>query len=103
MFLNTAIMNIWHPGRFLPRSNKIHLARDGVTEVEGPGCVDDRPFIVTLLDPFDLVGLIKGRDRETAFWERGEGGEGEVEAEVNGEVEMQKQKQKPSNRNSCAV
>ena len=72
MLVNSVLLNVNHPGRFLPRSNKIYLARDGVTELEGPGWVDKRPFLATLLDPFDLVGLFKGRDKETAFWESAE-------------------------------
>lgn len=54
---------------FLPRSNKVYLSKDGVTEVEGPGWVDKRPFLATVVDPFDLVGLIMGRDKTTKFWE----------------------------------
>ena len=69
VLINSLMLNIWHPSRFLPRSNKIYLSRDGVTELEGPGWVEKRPFIVTLLDPFDIVGLIKGRDKASAFWE----------------------------------
>ena len=37
MFLNTTMLNIFHPMAQLPRSNKIYLAKDGVTELEGPG------------------------------------------------------------------
>ena len=69
MFANSAMLNVWFPARYLPRSNKVFLCKDGVTEEVGPGWVDKRPFLVTLLDPFDLVGLIKGRDKATAFWE----------------------------------
>ncbi|KAH0538387.1 hypothetical protein FGG08_005036 [Glutinoglossum americanum] len=69
MFINSVVLNIWHPARYLPRSNKCYLSRDGVTERMGPGWVDKRPFIVTVLDPFDIAGLIKGRDKETAFWD----------------------------------
>lgn len=71
MFINTAVLNIWHPGRFMPRSNKIYLARDGVTEHKGPGWVDKRPFLATLFDPFDIAGLVTGRDKLcTAFWDQ---------------------------------
>lgn len=72
MLVNSIMLNVWHPARFLPRSNKVYLARDGVTELEGPGWVDKRPWWVSALDPFDLNGLIKGKDKETAFWEHEE-------------------------------
>ncbi|KIY73550.1 hypothetical protein CYLTODRAFT_386713 [Cylindrobasidium torrendii FP15055 ss-10] len=71
MFLNTLLLNIWHPSRFLPRNNKIYLKQDGVTEVEGPGYHDKRPFLLTLFDPFDVVGIIIGRDKKNRFWEEG--------------------------------
>lgn len=70
MLVNSYLLNIMHPGRFLPRNCKIYLARDGVTELEGPGWQDKRPLIVTIIDPFDIVGLLTGRDKKTAFWEQ---------------------------------
>ena len=69
MFLNTALLNLWHPGKRLPPSNSVFLARDGVTERKGPGWGDDRPWIVTIFDPFDLWGLAKGKDKKTQFWD----------------------------------
>jgi hypothetical protein len=71
MFANILMFVVLHPRRYLPESNKIYLARDGVTEVEGPGWKDPRPFIQTLLDPFDIIGLL-GRNRGQGFqkfWE----------------------------------
>ena len=69
MFLVTLILNIWHPATLLPASNKVYLATDGVTEKEGPGWVDKRPFLVTLFDPFDLAGLCGKRKSNVKFWE----------------------------------
>lgn len=70
MLVNQVLMNVRHPRRYLPKSTKTYLsARDGKTEVTGPGYKDSRPFLVTLFDPFDLVGLIKGRDKDAKFWE----------------------------------
>jgi len=71
MLSNSVLMNCFHPSRFLPSNNKIYLAEDGVTEIVGPGYEDKRPFIVTLFDPFDVVGLIMGRDRKNKYWESG--------------------------------
>ena len=42
MLANSVLLNVRHPARFLPRSNKVYLAEDGVTEVEGPGYEDKR-------------------------------------------------------------
>jgi hypothetical protein len=64
MLLNTVLLNVFHPMAYLPRSWRIYLANDGVTELEGDCVVDQRPFWVTLVDPFDLAGLITGRDRD---------------------------------------
>jgi hypothetical protein len=69
MFINTVMLNIWHPGRRLPKSNHIFLAKDGKTELKGPGWEDKRPFLVTFIDPFDLFGLFTGQDKKTKFWD----------------------------------
>lgn len=56
------MLNIWHPGRYLPRSNKTFLDVDGQEKRSDRGGWDDkRPFILTLLDPFDIGGLIQSR------------------------------------------
>jgi len=57
---------------YLPRSNKIYLAEDGVTEILGPGFEDQRMWIVTLFDPCDLLGLLMGRDKKERYWENHE-------------------------------
>lgn len=70
MVVNTLLMNVMHPMKVLPENTKIYLARDGVTEIEGPGYVDRRKFWVTLVDPFDLNGVFRKRSgKEERFWE----------------------------------
>ena len=69
------MLNVYHPMMFLPHSNKIYLSQDGVTELEGPGWVDKRPFWLTFIDPFDVVGLLKGKDKANKFWEVEERGD----------------------------
>ena len=69
MITNSVLLNFRHPARFLPSSNKVFLAEDGVTEVMGPGYADKRNFLFTIFDPFDLIGLIRGRDKKTRYWE----------------------------------
>jgi hypothetical protein len=76
MLANQVLLNVRHPRRFLPRSTKTYLGTDGVTEVTGPGYDDKRPFWVTLVDPFDLAGTIKGmKNGGDRFWESGSGQE----------------------------
>lgn len=69
MFSNTTLLNVFHPMRWLPQSNRIYLATDGVTEVEGPGYEDPRHFLLTLFDPFDIVGMITKKGKKEKFWE----------------------------------
>lgn len=70
MLINTAVLNIWHPGRYLPRSNRVFLAQDGVTELRGPGWKSKRKGLVELIDPLDIYGLVTGKDAKTKFWEK---------------------------------
>lgn len=69
MFINTTLMNVLPPASNVPSSYKTYLARDGQTELRGPGWVDKRNFVLTIVDPFDIGGLIKGHDKKTMFWE----------------------------------
>lgn len=69
MWVNTALLNVFHPGKRLPRSNGTFLAKDGVTERQGPGWDDDRPWPVTIFDPLDIWGLVRGKDQQTKFWD----------------------------------
>jgi hypothetical protein len=73
MLINSWLLNIRHPRKYLPKSTKTYLSRDGVTEITGPGYKDTRPFIITLVDPFDLIGLVSGADKKNRFWENEEG------------------------------
>ncbi|XXH01167.1 blue light receptor [Hypoxylon texense] len=69
MLCNSVLLNVRHPRRWLPKSTKVYLAKDGVTEITGPGYKQERNFVASLFDPFDLYGMIKGRDKTTRFWE----------------------------------
>lgn len=70
MLINTYLMNILPPAEHLPANHRIYLAMDGKTEIDGPGMVDKRPFLVTLVDPFDIVGIVKQKDQKNRFWLR---------------------------------
>lgn len=70
MLLNTCLFNARHPRMFLPEKSSTYLAVDGRTEVDGPGWKDPREFWRTVVDPFDLVGLARGKKGGMeAFWE----------------------------------
>lgn len=49
MLMNSALWNIWNPGRFLPRNHRIHLTQQG-TEVEGPKDPDTRSLLIKTLN-----------------------------------------------------
>ncbi len=55
MLVNVALWNIRHPRRYLPQDYRIYLAKDGVTEIQGPGWDDKRVFLMTLIDPFGFA------------------------------------------------
>lgn len=84
MLINSVLINARHPRRWLPQSTKVYLAKDGVSEIMGPGYKDDRNFLATLLDPFDLVGMAQGRDKATRFWDEQPGEAGQKTEHVPG-------------------
>jgi hypothetical protein len=69
-----ALLAIFHPGRYLPSDQTQYLdPTDGVTERMGPGysAADNRPWLITVLDPFDIGGMISGKGASVdRFWER---------------------------------
>ncbi|KAH7245871.1 hypothetical protein BKA59DRAFT_178276 [Fusarium tricinctum] len=70
MLINITMFNVRHPRRYLPKNNKIYLAPDSTTYIEGPGYKDPRKFWQTLFDPLDIQGMVSGRGRKTErFWE----------------------------------
>lgn len=71
MIIYTYWLNFMHPARFLPRQRNIFLDVDGVTERVGPegGWIDKRDKLSTVLDPFDVSGMISGRESHVRFWE----------------------------------
>ncbi|KAM3424201.1 hypothetical protein BST61_g11258 [Cercospora zeina] len=67
------LLAILHPGKYLPRSSKIFLDPvDGKTERLGPGFTkaDKRPFLLTIIDPFNFYGIMSGKGMVMSkFWE----------------------------------
>ncbi|KZT53803.1 putative RTA1 domain protein [Calocera cornea HHB12733] len=74
MLLNTFLLNVFHPTRLLPRSIRIFIAPDGVTEMEGKGMLkkDSRPTWLKWCDPFDLRSIFAPRDLRINLWEEQE-------------------------------
>jgi len=69
MLLNSFLLNIFHPTRYLPENYKVYLAPDGVTEIEGSGLGrDPRKKWLQLVDPFDIYGLFTNRDQNYNVW-----------------------------------
>ncbi|KZL81673.1 rta1 domain protein [Colletotrichum incanum] len=69
MLCNHLLLGVLHPRRHLPEDNAVYLAQDGVTELEGPGFKDDRNWCLILMDPFDVIGLVKGTNKSMKFWQ----------------------------------
>ncbi|KAK8121634.1 hypothetical protein PG984_010304, partial [Apiospora sp. TS-2023a] len=60
MLLNSALWNGWHPGRYLPREARVHLADDGRTEVlaDKEAHAQERHMGLATLADFGIVGII---------------------------------------------
>ena len=70
LIINSMMLNAIHPALFLPHSDKVFLCQDGKTERRGPGYKDNRPVVLTILDPFDIVGVVTKRDRKDRYWDQ---------------------------------
>ncbi|OJJ31908.1 hypothetical protein ASPWEDRAFT_745352 [Aspergillus wentii DTO 134E9] len=70
MVIFTYWLNLLHPGRYLPSTRERYLDVDGETERLGPGWMDRRSVWETFVDPFDLMGLMKGKSNKDEFWLR---------------------------------
>ncbi|TLD21893.1 hypothetical protein PspLS_08115 [Pyricularia sp. CBS 133598] len=63
MLINSWVWNLWHPGRFLPRSHNIYLGRDG-REVEGQKVVDERSVVKKMIHILTF-GVLFGRKKQS--------------------------------------
>ncbi|KAF2727659.1 putative RTA1 domain protein [Polyplosphaeria fusca] len=69
MLLNSVLWNVWHPGRYLPEKHNIHLARDGVTEIEGEEQKDQRSLLLKLLSVLTFGLLFRKKTQRGSFEE----------------------------------
>jgi hypothetical protein len=67
LLVYTVGWNVWHPGRYLPESERRYLAQDGKTELQGPGWKDSRSMTETFMDPFAALTARGGHKKP--FWE----------------------------------
>jgi hypothetical protein len=79
---NSFLMNFRNPMSVLPRDSRVYLTEDGTRELVGPGYEDVRFFLIAMVDPFDLIGLITGRNRTNEFWKVDAGLEEDSESKV---------------------
>lgn len=93
MLANSVMLNVMHPGRLLPQDSRAYLARDGVTELRGPGWRDPRKWWVQVLDPFDFGGCMR-KDPKFDFWNHPETAEGDGSTAV---VESEARKAESAN------
>jgi len=73
MLLNSALWNVWNPGRYMPRNSRVYLARDGVTELEDSSKSRKQPLLVTIgsVFTFGILGAVhrKRQARKQTFGE----------------------------------
>lgn len=65
MLVNSFLWNIWHPGRYMPSDSRVHLARDGITELDGAGKPEKTPILVTVgsMFTFGIIGVVHDKRR----------------------------------------
>jgi uncharacterized membrane protein YidH (DUF202 family) len=65
MLLNSALWNVFHPGRHLPRDHHVHLSRDGTTEISGQDDSSRRSLLDMLVSllTFGLSDLLRNRNK----------------------------------------
>ncbi|XXG96869.1 hypothetical protein Hte_003160 [Hypoxylon texense] len=69
MLINSVLLNIWNPGRYLPRNYHVYLERDGVTEVEGEAKLDKRPLWAKIACLLTFGLLFRENKDGGSYWE----------------------------------
>ena len=70
MLAFTYWLNLLHPGRCLPRQKERYLDLDGRTERWGPGWIDRRSLLESVLDPFEFSAWLRGTVSHDEYWLR---------------------------------
>lgn len=60
MLLNSALWNVWNPGRYMLRNSRVYLAPDGITELENSEESEKQPLLVTVgsVFTFGILGAV---------------------------------------------
>lgn len=66
MFFNSALWNLWNPGRFIPCDHDIYLAHDGKTELKRFEDEDTRPLLAKAGSILTFGMLFPKRNRQQA-------------------------------------
>lgn len=64
LLLNSMLWNIWNPGRYMPSNSRVHLAPDGMTELEDERTSSDKQsLLVTIASilTFGIFGAVRRR------------------------------------------
>jgi len=69
MILYSLWLNLFHPGRYLPKDHTIFFVGYDKVEREAVGWADKRPRWQTFVDPFDWIGMVNKQNNHEAFWE----------------------------------
>ena len=69
MLINSAIWNVWNPGRYLPQNHHVYLSRDGTTEIVGGDGRDDRPLWAKLASLLTFGLLFRQKRANRTFEE----------------------------------
>lgn len=64
MAMNSLLLNIRHPGKYLPRNPNAFLGTSGLLMDGAKFGKDTRPLWRKIVDPLDLVRLVKGGDKK---------------------------------------
>ena len=68
MAIYTYWLNIYHPGKYLPRQRTRYLDFDGRTERFGPGWTEKRAYWKTLINPFNMSNSTGEDSGYEKFW-----------------------------------
>lgn len=75
MLVNSAMWNIWHPGRFLPRSRRVHLGKDGIV-VTAERKLDERSVLMKGVHLMTLGMMFRRKEKGRREWTEMEDHEG---------------------------
>jgi hypothetical protein len=67
MLVNSGVWNVWHPGRYLPRSHRVHLAANGL-ETTAENMVDGRSRVMRVVHVATFGVLFPKKEEKNRVW-----------------------------------